>query len=157
MKQLAWHYTTGELFTEIMESGLLMTTSAGCPEHERPVLWFSMNQRWEPTANKAIIDDYGYRGLTMQETKEYGRGLVRFGFPYTQLVPWIKLWKEAGMLPEHKRALEKTGRKQGANPYHWHGVFRDIPVSEILVVEVMNDKDQWERVQVSEAVERKAA
>lgn len=144
-EQLAWHYTTGEAFQAIMDSGILMTTSAGCPTHERSVLWFSMNQIWEPTANKAIIHNGQYRGLTMRETKERFGGLVRFGFPQSKLVPWLELWKHSGILPSHKRAMEKTGRAQGANPHHWMGCFSPIPVAE-LVAEIMDQEYLWFRV-----------
>lgn len=145
MIKLAWHYTTGDAFLEIVKSGFLITTSEHCPQHERPVLWFSMNQRWEPTAAKGIVENFQRRTASMQENKELGNGLVRFGYPHSKLIPWVELWKQVGILPAQKRGLEKAGREQGANPYHWYGCFHEIPVDQ-LVVEVMNDFDQWERV-----------
>jgi len=146
MDQLAWHYTTGDHFKEIVESGLLMTTSAGCPDNERPIVWFSMNQWFEPTATKMVFENSRPRSLTMQETKTFFNGLVRFGYPPLKLIPWHDLPKLAGITRHVKRGLEKAGRLQGATPHHWMGSFQAISVDD-LVIEVMNDQNQWQRVQ----------
>jgi len=143
MVLLAWHYTTGGNFIDIMTSGILMTTSENCPTHERPVLWFSLNPNWEPTAVKGIVENGRRRTATMQETKKLGGGLVRLGYPHSELIPWPKLAKEAGILSRNRKMLEKTGMEQGANPHHWCGSLFPISLDE-LVVEFMNE--QWGRV-----------
>ena len=70
--------------------------------------------------------------MSMRETKESGHGLVRFGFPQSELIPWVELWKQADIWPTHKQAMEKTGRRQGANPHHWHGYFQGIFLDQIF-------------------------
>ena len=52
-KKLVWHYTTGDYFELIFESRTLCTTDAGIAPGERPAVWFSKDQFWEPTAQKA--------------------------------------------------------------------------------------------------------
>ena len=147
MTQLAWHYTTAEKFALIIESGELRTTLSQVFERrdEKPVLWFSMNQSWEGTVVYTQEVNGRIKSCSMMETKSAGCGLVRLGYPVAKVVPWLELWKLAGIKPNMKRFLEKAGREKGANPYHWFGCFGPLPLSE-LVVEVMNVECTWETV-----------
>ena len=111
------------------------------------MLWFSTVQSWEPTASKGIVINGKYRTATMREMKELAGGLVRLGYPQSELTPWPRLAKEADIRSRDRKALEKVGKAMGANPLRWHGCFHSIPVSE-LVVEIMNEQDQWEPLQV---------
>lgn len=68
--QIAWHYTTGVNFIKIVESGFLLPTDACINLGELPVLWFSLNQHWEPTSRKAMITEDGrFRSLTKFDTR----------------------------------------------------------------------------------------
>ncbi len=147
---LAWHYTTGEKFDLILFCGYLIVTSSSheLRENERAVSWFSMNQKWEQTASYRVVKDGKEIKLPMLENKEKVRGLVRLGYPHSQLLPWIELWKAAGIIPQMKRLLEKWGREDGSNPFHWMGSFNNIPLTD-LVIETMNDRNQWEPAQLS--------
>lgn len=53
---IAWHYTTGKKAALILESGELRPTNCNVPAGEKPVLWFSLRQSWEPSATKGIVD-----------------------------------------------------------------------------------------------------
>lgn len=67
-EQLAWHYTTGEKFIEIVDSGFLLPTANYIASPELPVLWFSRNQKWEPTSRKMVMESDGtFRQLSKQE------------------------------------------------------------------------------------------
>src|SRR5690606_12596681 len=60
---IVWHYTTGNKFQEILESGVLLRDDQTTPylfaPGEKGFVWFSSNQQWEETANKAAIDEAG--------------------------------------------------------------------------------------------------
>ena len=146
MVKLAWHYTTGQKFIKIVQSGLLIPTQVGVEDHEAPVLWFSQNPIWEPTACKGMIDAQGNnRTLSRHETREYGGGLVRFGFPARQLLPWKRLRVAANIRKHTRIGLERAGRMMLANPDEWMGLLKPIPVSD-LVVDVLEGEWSWERV-----------
>jgi hypothetical protein len=152
MIEYAWHYTTGECFIKIAESGVLELATAFLPEGEKPVLWFSINQKWEPTSGKGLIKNGGHRALkTMQENYEHGRGLARFGYPPDGLIPWVKL----PIRSETKRGLEKAGRLCGANPFHWMGALLPIDITD-TVIEIMNNHGVWERIQTPWELEKAA-
>jgi len=152
MIKYAWHYTTTEKFELIIKSGLLKTTLSLMPERrgERPIVWFTINQEWEPTTAYTYRDN---KPLTMLENKQAGGGLVRLGYPLAgipnyELIPWIELYKVAGIKPKFKNLLEKLGKNRGSNPYHWLGCFNDIPL-ESLIIQKMNDLNQWESAELS--------
>lgn len=85
---LAWHYTTGEFAVRIAEAGVLLPTDAFIGPRERPVLWFSMEQDWEPTASKWCWQGSAVRKLDRWETCAAGRGLARFGIDPSKLIAW---------------------------------------------------------------------
>ena len=143
--KMAWHYTTGEKFIQIVESGLLMPSSSGVEYPEKPIVWFSSNQYWEPTACKAKAENNTTIILTMDETSIGGRGLVRFGYPLKDLHHWSKL-KEKSRMPESiALALEEEGIRQGANPSHWYGLTKTIPLSKCLCIQVI-ENNVWVEV-----------
>ena len=51
----AWHYTTGTKLDLILAGGVLRPTDSYIPDDEKPILWFSSDAFWEPTANKMIL------------------------------------------------------------------------------------------------------
>jgi hypothetical protein len=117
--KIGWHYTTGEKFIQIIESGYLQPTSIGVSYQEKPILWFSTHEFWEPTACKAIITNGERITLSMDETRELGGGLVRFGVYLNQLQPWDKLKKKARIPIDTAKSLELVAVKQCAKPSQW--------------------------------------
>jgi hypothetical protein len=143
---IAWHYTTGECFERIAAAGFLRPATTGIDPGERPIVWFSINQHWEITANKGWLDKFGTRtSLTMEGTREKGRGLVRFGIDDRRLVPWPKIARKARMSTETKASLERTAKERGSIPSQWRGTFKTIHITD-LIIEVMNELGEWERV-----------
>jgi hypothetical protein len=144
-KRYAWHYTTGEKFELIVSSGVLMPSSSGIWLGERPINWFSTNQYWELTANKALHQENGdERLLSMRETFLEASGLVRFGIEARKLTLWPTVGRKAGMRQEIIDGLEVYGRRVGANPSEWCGTKRTIAVDD-LIVQAMDEKFQWKR------------
>ncbi|MFC7462885.1 hypothetical protein [Hydrogenophaga defluvii] len=144
---LAWHYTTGEKFRYIVVSGELIPTAFAAPENERPVLWFSLNQSFEPTAAKWLIDPVTgiKRGATMAEMMELGGGLVRFGVSPRRLLMGEQLRTRAGIKRTEWASLCRSAFVMGADPAHWLGTLDPVEV-ETCVVEVMDKAGAWVRV-----------
>jgi hypothetical protein len=141
-----WHYTSGLHFTQIVESGALLPSAVGIAPGELPTLWFSDEQNWEPTAQKAILQDGEVIILGMKGTYERGRGLVRFGIVPSRLIQWPRLAKEAGIPSSVRRSLERTGKEQGAVPQRWYGLIAQaLLLSEVDAIEVF-DGESWIRV-----------
>jgi hypothetical protein len=148
-KNLAWHYTTGEKFLLIVESGELRPTDIGVSYPEKPILWFSLEQKWEPTACKAILENGELKTLSMEETFEYGKGLVRFGIRLDSLHHWKKLIRKSQMAADMVKQLESTGLQQGADKNLWYGSIGIIPLSRCKSIQVMNNNGEWQEVSPS--------
>lgn len=147
MSKLAWHYTTGENFIKIVECGELTQTIIRMNNDQSPVLWFSQNPIWEPTACKGLMDIQGnIRTATRHETRKHGGGLVRFGFPRSRLLPWEELRAAANIRKKSRIALESVGKDMIANPKHWMGVLEPIAVPS-LTVDVLDGEWSWVNVQ----------
>ena len=146
---LAWHYTTGVHFERIAAAGFLMPAATAVAPPEKPILWFSVNQYWELTANKGWEFPGGsIRTLTMTETFEKARGLVRFGCPLRLLRSGEALRKEGRMKSAMWRLLAAEGKRQGADPGEWWGTTKPLSIDG-LAVEVMNREWAWEPVRTA--------
>ncbi|HKQ24226.1 MAG TPA: hypothetical protein VJT81_07295 [Burkholderiales bacterium] len=143
---IAWHYTTGQKYGLICADGQIKPSTRFLRNHEFGVCWFSVEQTWEPTANKGVIEHGRLRTLTMLETMEKGFGLVRFGVDEKNLIAWPELASAARMTRETRAALEKVGRDQGSEPMNWRGSIRPVPVRETMVETMVNRTREWERV-----------
>ncbi len=143
---LAWHYTTGEKFAAIVLTGYLMPSGLFVKPPERPVLWFSLNQQFEPTARKAVIEGGAYRVLSVEETGRHCGGLVRFGLSPRKLLTGDKLRTRARIARTLWAGLCRIGIQQKADPAHWLGTIDAVPLEQ-LTVDVMNDAGMWQRVQ----------
>lgn len=137
----AWHYTTGEKFIQIVESGLILPATTGMKPPERPIVWFSLDQHFEMTARKGLANEAGfYRTASIQETRELGGGLVRFGLDAGRLIPWKggELRKAAKMSYAVAKKLERESVKQSANPFEWLGSLVPVSIDE-CVIQVMGE------------------
>jgi hypothetical protein len=143
---LAWHYTTGQKFRLIVALGLLCPSRFLVKPPERPVLWFSLNQQFEPTARKATKEGGCFRVLSMEETAERGCGLVRFGVRPRTLLTGEKLRTRAHIARAIWDGLIQQGRHQKADPALWFGTLVEVPI-ERTTIEVWNEAGAWERVQ----------
>ena len=150
---IAWHYTTGEKFSRIIADGFLRPSTIGVVAPEKPILWFSVNQTWEPTATKPLgRPDGSIQLLTMEECRDYGGGLCRFGIDSKSLIRWPELGKKAKIAPTLARGLCETAKTQGANPLDWFGTIKKVPVSRIARIDVMDENGAW--IVVREACQR---
>lgn len=146
LADIAWHYTIGIRLISIVNTGALLTTDVLVQPDEHPVLWFSLNPTWEPTANKAMITKEGdFVTLTKDETRQTGGALVRFGYPRSLLLPWNELRRQANIGRKKAKGLEASGYSQGALPAHWMGSLDAIFLDD-LIIEVW-DGERWNCIQ----------
>jgi hypothetical protein len=133
-----WHYTTGDCWRRIVATGVLRCQArakgeapypdyAGDPLQQGgpPTIWFSTEQFWEPTAEKAMLyDDGTIRRLAMAETYEKAGGLVRIAVA-RELYPWEDYVRY--LKPEFAAELRRRARKAGANTKHHWCSYEPIP------------------------------
>jgi len=151
---LAWHYTVGARLVAILESESLKPATAGIGAGERPVVWFSLNQTFEPTAAKGIVDARTgeRRTATIDEMEQIGGGLFRFGIEPRKLLNHDRLRRAARINSETWRALVAAARRFGSDPNDWFGHVGAISIYELVLqrredriwVNVMNDEEAGE-------------
>ena len=147
-QMLAWHYTTGRKFKAIAETGALLPTAVGVTsKKERPILWFSLEQFWEPTASKAEMQNGAMVDLKMEGTYRRGGGLARFGVSPTKLVPWPRLALKANIPPRVRVSLEQVAREEGSEPQRWLGLInRPLLLQDVEAIEIF-DGEKWARIE----------
>jgi hypothetical protein len=144
---IAWHYTTGQKYKLIKQSGVLLPADIGVAPPEQPVLWFSTHPKYEPSAKKPLGDSNGkvLRMLTVDEMYEMADGLYRFGYPVSKLKCGESLRRAAKMSSVWWRRLAKGGAKLAANPADWWGHVGSLSLNEVTV-EKMDANKRWVRV-----------
>src|SRR5947207_2911795 len=127
-----WHYTTEESLIRILASGEIRPATAGVPTDERPIVWFSSNQLWEPTSAKVLYS----RTLNMAEMRMFV-GLARIGVS-PDVVPydWHALKRHGGMKSRMVKGLEKAALRLNARPEEWFGTFEPVPRARWIAVEI---------------------
>lgn len=141
---IVWHYTTGLYWEGINADGSINPATANIAAGERPVVWFSRAELWEPTATKAMqLANGAVVRLPREQTHKKGDGLVRIGVS-TSHVPlrWAD-FKERLVAPRSEiQRLEVSGRAQGSDPHEWHWRFEPVPRAEWSRVEFW-DGEAW--------------
>lgn len=132
-----WHYTTGDSLASIREDGIIRAATAGVPVGERPVIWFSKAELWEPTATKIIVDTKTKtrRRATLIEMDMFANGLYRLSVINVKLVPWSELPKACRMKYTTRKRLELAGRRRNSVPGLWAGCLEEIPAASIESVQ----------------------
>lgn len=148
--ELVWHYTTGDTYDRIVESGLLCPTAIGVVPPEKPVLWFSEHPSYEPTAIKSLLRNGVIHKLSVPELYRFGGGLCRLGYSTAGLHHDRDLREVALISRDTWRGLMSSGRRQGGNPLHWWGTTEAIPLGR-LVVEMMDRNWTWNRLSTLES------
>ena len=131
MEDFVWHYAPWAYLPEMVSDGRLKTSNAGA-SNELPMLWFSANQHWDPTATKLMHTRLGQVRLTFaQQASQFG--CIRFGLPAddSRLLNWGDACHAAKTSRENRRQMERLGRKLGAKPAHWFATVSDINLSEL--------------------------
>lgn len=130
--QIAWHYTKGTSFIDIIAVGKLMLQETVFSKV--PVAWFSLDQEWELTGQVTEIPDDGLpRSLGKSMTHNAYCGLFRFGTPAGSL----KAWREGKKLLKFKKATidiyEDYATRHGADTNLWMVAFEEICVDDLMI------------------------
>lgn len=143
---LAWHYTLGRHLLPILENGhLLPHDQPDTPAVECPVLWFSLNQRYEPSAAKRLELDGVPQPATLTVMRQLGNGVYRLGVPPRNLLTGEALRKHARISKDRWQALAQQAQACGAAISEWYGTIDPLPASE-CVIEVWQPDGSWSRV-----------
>jgi hypothetical protein len=143
---LAWHYTLGAHLLRILENGHILPSEApDTPVIELPVVWFSVNQRFDPSALKQIELDGVKQPPTLAVMRQLGNGVYRLGVPPRSLLAGEALRRQARISKERWQALGQQAKACGASVSDWFGVVDPVPASD-CVIEVLQDNMQWVRV-----------
>jgi hypothetical protein len=135
-----WHYTSANHYVSIVNDGMIMPATTYVPVGERPIVWFSTEQFWEPTAAKACHRPDGTRHLlTLDGMLEQDILPIRIGVDST-VAPyrWSDLKSLSGMSSETARSLASSGKRMGANPSRWRGTFEVVRAKEWRTIDYYN-------------------
>lgn len=137
---LIWHYTRGERFVQIVESGYIRPSIE--EPHIRAAVWFSTEQFWEPTV--FVLDTSTGKHLGMRGMLDRGVPLVRIGVP-PEVAPlsWAHFRSQSGICQQDMQYRVKTCMARGGHTSRWRVTFDNVPM------------ERWAAVQVFD-VERKA-
>ena len=147
MKELIYHYTTLEYFHKIIESGRLKVSDFERRNRVKPAaLWLIKNPIWENTASKCVRSEDTDEIVTLSFEQQHDLlGCIRFVLPFNKesLCSWAKYKYASNTPPQLHNSMTKYGFSLGANPNEWFASFRDIPLSEVIRVEVWNGSE-WQ-------------
>ncbi len=139
---LLWYYVTAKKLQEILAEGELRPAAIGAPAKEKPAVWFSANQEWEPAANELWEDPRGAMvRLGRDQTFVLGGGLARTGVA-AEVAPhdWKTFKRLSGISPKAARELYQTAIAAGSRPADWHASFEAVPRSRWATIEVLEDE-----------------
>ena len=141
--QWVWHYTPLAHAESILQSGRLLPSNARA-EREIPLLWFSCEQRWEPTAGKLVVAPSGRLKMASWEEQLRVYGVFRLGLSEadSRLLHWSQACKAARTPRKERLGMEQQGRLLGANPARWRACLQSLQISE-LSVQCLDAAEQW--------------
>ncbi len=148
-----FHYTTESRLEEIIQSEkiLLAHKSVG-HNKEKPCAWVSTNNKWEPTATKLVMDEFGQtHRMTFYEQLD-SFGCARIEVESKGLIPWKQIKKLANMNPKIAQQMEYVGAELGAKQNDWYGSFSPIDINRWIRAEIYKD-GRWVEYDVFEEVE----
>ena len=143
MRRRIWHYTYTDALLGMLKDGFIRPATGLIGHGERPIVWFSKEQFWEPTVTKGIrLTDGSIADLGMSELHSNGFGLFRIGVdPSTAPLTWSDIRRESGMEPTTATALSQIARLRGGNPSNWRGTFQPVPISKWEIIECFDGFD----------------
>ncbi len=137
-----FHYTIGPKLSKVALSGRLLPANIGTPfpDKEKPVLWWSANSSWEPTATKLLTMDGGrtvIRPTLEILNRDFGayrfrldtrnpRALHEVGL---KLLPWARMGLAARISADCVARMVAAGLDMGAKPIDWWGCLEAVPTS----------------------------
>ncbi|MFJ1470141.1 hypothetical protein [Massilia orientalis] len=129
-----WHYTAGHKLQLIRESCALHPNGAKVAPNERPVVWFSADAVYEPTAIKLLQmpGQARLRRPTVAELHELV-GVFRFAIDRDdpRLAAWPAVHRKARISTTGVANMIRAGVEIGAKPMNWFGALEEIPLADL--------------------------
>ena len=143
---LAWHYTLGIHLLRILESGYILPhDQPDTPAVECPLAWFSLNQRYDPSAAKRLEVNGVRQPPTLPVMHQFGNGVYRLGVPPRSLLSGETLRKQARISKDRWQALAQQAQACGAAISDWYGSIDPVSASD-CTIEAWQADGSWSRV-----------
>ena len=143
---LAWHYTLGIHLLRILENGYILPhDQPDTPAVECPLAWFSLNQRYDPSAAKRLEVNGVRQPPTLPVMHQFGNGVYRLGVPPRSLLSGETLRKQARISKGRWQALAQQAQACGAVISEWYGSIDPVPASD-CTIEAWQADGSWSRV-----------
>jgi hypothetical protein len=140
-----WHYTLGTTLLRIVADKRIRRARVGLAKGERPAVWFTRRNEWEPTATKGLMSaKTGEVTMATREVmEEAGGALIRIEVPATVgRHTWADHRRVGQVDPRIADALEKDATERGSDPAEWRVSYHDVPWTAILSIEALVG-DEW--------------
>jgi len=136
---MLWYYTTRNKLSEILAAGEIGPIDVGVPRKEKPSVWFSANQDWDPAANLPWEDADGSTvRLSKDQTFVMGGGLARIGIAReTAPYDWKAFKQQSGISPKAAKELYNAAVRSGSRPGQWFASFESVPREKWLRIEIL--------------------
>ncbi len=145
MSRKLYHYTIANYLPKIIDSGEINLATANAEKRRQWAVWCSTNPVWEETANKSILrKGIRYFG-DKKDTHDVGGGLARIEVrPAAAPFKLHAYVRKVKMRHSYARALARSARECGANPFEWRVGLKPISKDKWLSIEVFDwDAEIW--------------
>src|SRR5262249_48146143 len=138
-----FHYTTKSRLIKIFETLEIRPTAIGVPKYEKPVVWLTYRQHWEPTATPMYPGRPLYQ-LTFEELCKLDTPMRIEIDPRAAPLDWPKWCNLSGVDRPVAAALKSVAEKKGARVDDWRMSFDPVRSADEnwLAVEEFAD-GQW--------------
>jgi len=120
---------------KILQSGEIRLATLYVPPTEKPVVWFSYHQNWEPTATPAD-SSRPTRQLTFDELTEIETPARIEVDPQAAPLDWRSWRKLSGVKSKMIKHLEEIAIRRDADVKTWRMSFEPVKTSDFISVEV---------------------
>ncbi len=142
---LVWHYTIGQKYQMINESGTLLTedeTTPHVPIEGMPGgVWFSRRQDFEPTAGKMMTNGVQVLCLNFKQTAALGGGAVRIGIPAkaSWLLSWRQFRRRCKCETRIVENIEEVVLQQGSDVKNFLVSLKPVPRAKWSAIEFLHN------------------
>jgi hypothetical protein len=143
-EQPIWHYTVRDFFAGIVRDRAIKPAAAFAGGQARPVVWFSTNQDWEPTAAKNLTcADGSVRLLQRDELYTIGITPLRIGTLASVAPHTWHDYKRLGEMPAKISSnVVALAARLNSKTSWWFATFDPVPRDQWVSVEHF-DGWQW--------------
>ena len=135
-----FHYTTQSRLDLIIKTGQILPATAFVPLTERPGVWLSYRQRWEPTASKGIVGPDGTcRTATFEEMVARDRPCRIEVSVEAAPLTWREWSVRSGVHKTDAKKLRKSAELVWSSVTDYRMSFEPIDQRHWIAVEVFAD------------------